>query len=100
MVSGAASEDGKLLFLFEDFALDSDRRELRRASTVVPIAPQAFDLLEHLIRNRARVLSKDDLIASVWGGRIVSESALSTCVNAARSAINDTGETQRFIRTI
>src|SRR5262245_49469447 len=91
---------GKLLYLFEDFALDSDRRELRRASIVVPIAPQAFDILEYLIRNRSRVLSKDDLIASIWDGRIVSESALSTCVNAARSAINDTGETQRLIRTI
>jgi TolB-like protein len=88
------------LYLFEEFALDSDRRELRRGPIVVPIAPQAFDLLEYLIRNRERVLSKDDLIASVWDGRIVSESALSTCVNAARSAINDTGELQRLIRTI
>jgi TolB-like protein/Flp pilus assembly protein TadD len=88
------------LYLFEDFALDSDRRELRRGSVVVPIAPQAFDLLEYLIRNRERVLSKDDLIASIWDGRIVSESALSTCINAARSAINDTGELQRLIRTI
>src|SRR5262249_39913146 len=58
------------------------------------------DLLEYLIRNRERVLSKDDLIASIWDGRIVSESALSTCINAARSAINDTGEMQRLIRTI
>ena len=89
-----------MLYLFEDFTLDSDRRELRRGVIVVPIAPQAFDLLESLIRNRERLLSKDDLIASVWDGRIVSESALSTCVNAARSAINDTGETQRLIRTI
>ena len=88
------------MYLFEDFALDGDRRELRRRSIVVPIAPQTFDLLEYLIRNRERVLSKDDLIASIWGGRIVSESALSTCVNAARSAINDTGELQRLIRTI
>jgi TolB-like protein len=89
-----------LLYLFEDFALDSDRRELRHGSIAVPIAPQAFDLLEYLIRNRERVLSKDDLIASIWDGRIVSESALSTCVNAARSAINDTGELQQLIRTI
>jgi len=92
--------NSKLLYLFEDFALDSNRRELCRGSIVVAIAPQAFDLLEYLIRNRGRVLSKDDLIASIWDGRIVSESALSTCVNAVRSAINDTGETQRLIRTI
>jgi TolB-like protein len=94
------SRESKLLYLFEDFALDSDRRELRRGSVVVPIAPQAFDLLEYLIRNRERVRSKDDLVAAIWDGRIVSESALSTCINAARSAINDTGELQRLVRTI
>src|SRR5258706_5309765 len=92
--------DKQLLYLFEDFVLDTDQRELRRGPSVVPIAPLAFDLLEFLIRNRERVLTKDDLIASIWNGRIVSESALSTCVNAARSAINDTGEGQRLIRTL
>jgi TolB-like protein/Tfp pilus assembly protein PilF len=89
-----------LLYWFEDFVLDTDQRELRRGATVVPIAPLAFDLLAFLIRNRDRVLTKDDLIASIWNGRIVSESALSTCINAARSAINDTGEEQRLIRTL
>ncbi len=89
-----------MLYLFEDFVLDTDQRELRRGPTVVPIAPLAFDLLEYLIRNRERVLTRDDLIASIWNGRIVSESALGTCVNAARSAINDTGEEQRLIRTL
>jgi TolB-like protein len=89
-----------LLYLFEDFVLDTDQRELRRRATVVAIAPLAFDLLEFLIRNRDRVLTRDDLFASIWNGRIVSESALGTCVNAARSAINDTGEEQRLIRTL
>jgi TolB-like protein len=89
-----------LLYSFEDFVLDTDQRELRRGPAVVAIAPLAFDLLEFLIRNRERVLTKDDLIASIWNGRIVSESALSTCINAARSAINDTGEEQRLIRTL
>jgi len=70
-----------LLYLFEDFVLDTDQRELRRGPAVVAIAPLAFDLLEFLIRNRERVL-RDDLIASIWSGRIVSESALGTCVNA------------------
>jgi TolB-like protein/Flp pilus assembly protein TadD len=89
-----------LLYLFEDFVLDTDRRELGRGPAVVPIAPLAFDFLEFLIRNRERVLTKDDLIASIWNGRIVSESAFSACINAARSAINDTGEEQRLIRTL
>ena len=90
---------GHLLYRFEDYALDTDRRELRRANKLISVEPQVFDILEYLIQNRERVVSKDDLIASIWNGRIVSESALSTRINAARSAIGDSGETQRFIRT-
>ena len=89
-----------MLYLFEDFAFDTDRRELRRGRTLVPMAPQVFDLLEYLIRNREHVVTKDDLRASIWDGRIVSESALSTRINAARCAIADTGEEQRLIRTL
>jgi TolB-like protein len=89
-----------LLYLFEDFVLDTDKCELRRGAVVVRIAPLAFDFLEFLIRNRERVLTRDDLIASIWNGRIVSESAMSTCTNAARSAIDDTGGDQRLIRTL
>jgi TolB-like protein/tetratricopeptide (TPR) repeat protein len=89
-----------LLYLFNDFALDTDRRELRRGERLVSMAPQVFDLLEYLIRNRERVVSKDDLLASIWNGRIVSDSALSTRINAARCAIEDTGEDQHLIRTL
>jgi TolB-like protein/Flp pilus assembly protein TadD len=89
-----------LLYLFEDYALDTDRRELRRGGRLIPVEPQVFDLLEHLICNRERVVSKDDLIASIWGGRIVSESALGTRINAARTAIGDSGEAQRLIKTL
>ena len=77
-----------MLFRFEDFSLDSDRRELRRGADLVPIEPQVFDLLVHLVRNRDRVVSKDDMIAAVWGGRIVSESALTNRINAARTAVS------------
>ena len=79
-----------MLYSFEDFSLDTARRELRRNEALIPLQPQVFDLLEFLIRNRERVVSKDDLIAAVWKGRIVSESTLSTRINAARSAIGDT----------
>jgi DNA-binding winged helix-turn-helix (wHTH) protein len=58
----------------------------------VPVEPQVFDLLQYLIQQREHVVSRDDLIASVWGGRIVSESALNTRIAAARSAVGDTGE--------
>src|SRR5829696_3226804 len=74
-------------------------RELRWRADLIPMTPQVFDLLEYLIRNRDRVVSKDDLWASVWAGRIVSESALTTRINAVRSAIRDSGEQQRLIRT-
>src|SRR5215203_3324155 len=80
--------------------LDIDRRELRRGSALVPVEPQVFDLLIYLIQNRDRVVSKDDLIAGVWGGRIVSESTLSSRINAARKAVGDSGGQQGLIRTI
>lgn len=87
-------------FYFENHILDLNRRELRRGSSLVDVEPQVFDLLTYLMQNRDRVVSKDDLIASVWGGRIVSDSTLSTRINAARRAIGDSGEQQRLIRTM
>jgi DNA-binding winged helix-turn-helix (wHTH) protein/pimeloyl-ACP methyl ester carboxylesterase len=89
-----------VLFLFEDFVLDKERRELRAGGTIVPIEPQVFDLLVYLIENRDRVVSKDDLIASVWGGRIVSDSAVDSRINAVRKALGDSGKEQRLIRTV
>src|SRR5687767_2343406 len=80
--------------------LDTDRRELRRGATLIPVEPQVFDLILYLLRNRDRVVSKDDLIDAIWGGRIVSESALTTRINAARTAIGDSGKTQHLIRTL
>jgi TolB-like protein/tetratricopeptide (TPR) repeat protein len=86
-------------YLFEDFAFDPDRRELARGAAPVALEPQVFDLLHHLIASRGRVVGKDELIAEVWRGRIVSDSALSTRINAARSALGDDGRAQRLIRT-
>ena len=87
-------------FYFGNHKLDADRRELRRGSTLVAVEPQVFDLLVYLVKNRDRVVTKDDLIASVWAGRIVSDSTLSSRMNAARRAIGDNGDEQRLIRTI
>jgi len=89
-----------MLLLFGDCALDPDRRELRRAAGAVAIGPQVFDLLLHLVRNRERVVSKDDLLETVWGGRIVSESTITSHINAARTAIGDSGQLQGLIRTV
>jgi TolB-like protein/Flp pilus assembly protein TadD len=89
-----------VLFSFENFALDRERQELRMAGATVPVEPQVFDLLLYLIENRDRVVSKDDLIASVWRGRVVSDSTLDSRVNAARRVLGDSGKEQRLIRTI
>ena len=87
-------------YLFESYALDTDRRELRRGTELVAVPPQVFDLLDYLIHNREHVVSKDDLIEAIWKGRIVSETALTTRLNAARSAIGDSGQEQRLIKTL
>lgn len=86
-------------YLFEDYVLDTDRRELRLGAGLAPLAPQVFDILVYLIRNRERVVSKDDLIAAIWDRRVVSESALTTRLNGVRSAIGDSGDEQRLIKT-
>lgn len=86
-------------FHFGDCVLDAGRRELRRAGAPVAVEPQVFDLLLHLVRHRERVVSKDDLLEAVWNGRIVSESTLSSRINAARRAVGDAGADQGLIRT-
>jgi len=98
--SGPGRLERNVLFSFEDFTLDVGRRELKRGAERIGLEPQVFDLLVYLIENRDRVVSRDDLIASVWGGRIVSESTLASRINAARQAIGDSGDAQRLIKTV
>jgi DNA-binding winged helix-turn-helix (wHTH) protein/tetratricopeptide (TPR) repeat protein len=93
-------ESLNLLYIFEKYALDPGRRELHCGATVVAMEPQAFDLLLHLIRHREHVVSRDELIEQIWGGRIVSESALSTRISAVRTAIGDSGTEQRLVKTL
>ena len=88
-----------MIFVFSDCELDLDRFELRRAGRLRPVEPQVFDLLAVLIRERHRVVPKEELLDTVWGNRFVSESALTSRVKAARQAIGDDGRSQRLIRT-
>ena len=87
-------------YLFESFTLDTSRRELCRDTVLLPVEPKVFDLLAHLIAHRERVVTKDDLIEAIWGGRAISESTLTSCINAARGAIADSGDDQRLIKTL
>jgi TolB-like protein/DNA-binding winged helix-turn-helix (wHTH) protein/cytochrome c-type biogenesis protein CcmH/NrfG len=89
-----------LQFHFSDHVLDVKLRELTRGGENVAVEPQVFDLLVHLIENRDHVVTKDDLIEVVWDGRIVSESTLTSRINAARRAVGDSGKDQAVIRTI
>jgi TolB-like protein/Flp pilus assembly protein TadD len=89
-----------VIYDFEGHSLDIDKRELRSGDKLVALEPQVFDLLTFLICNSDRVVSKDDLISGVWNGRIVSDSTLNSSINAVRQAVGDSGEAQRFIRTI
>lgn len=92
--------DDNLAFRFGEFEIHPRQQELRRRGRVVHIEPQVFDLLLYLVSNRERTVSKDELIEAIWQGRIISESALSSCISAARRALGDSGEQQQLIRTV
>ncbi|CCE02697.1 winged helix-turn-helix domain-containing tetratricopeptide repeat protein [Bradyrhizobium sp. STM 3809] len=88
-----------MVYGFDEFVLDPGRRELRRDGELVALEPQVFDLLAFLIGARDRVVTRDEILDAVWNGRIVSEATLASRISAARSAIGDSGEAQRLIRT-
>ena len=96
----AAGTRGALDFRFAGFEIDVARQELRRAGAVVHIEPQVFDLIVYLIQHRERIVSKDELIETIWQGRLVSEAALSSCISATRRALGDSGNDQSLIRTL
>lgn len=87
-------------FEFDDYVLDEQRRELTLCGKAVAIGPQVFDLLLQLVSHRDQVLGRDELLARVWNGKIVSESTITSHINAVRKAIGDSGEEQRLVRTI
>ncbi len=89
-----------MLIQFDEFTLDTTIAELRRGSDVVSLEPQVFDLIRFLAENAGRVVSRDDIIQGVWGGRIVSDGSISTRINAARKALGDDGKSQRVIKTV
>jgi adenylate cyclase len=89
-----------VIYRFADSELDTERYELHCQGAARPVEPQVFDLLRYLLENRDRTVTKDELYKAIWQGRIVSESALSSRIKAARQAVNDTGNDQKIIRTL
>ena len=87
-------------FRFGEHEVDLVRQELRCAGAVVPVEPQVFDVLTHLLRHRDRIVGKSELFDVVWQGRIVSDAALNSRISAARRAVGDDGSKQILIRTL
>jgi len=85
---------------FADCTLDDARLTLTRSGSAVAVEPKVFDLIHLLVRNAGDLVTRDRLVDEVWGGRIVSESAISACIAAARKAVGDTGKAQTVIRTV
>jgi pimeloyl-ACP methyl ester carboxylesterase len=89
-----------VIVAFEDQELDLSQVELRRSGVRVPIEPQVFEVLAYLMSHRDRVVPKEELMDNVWGGRFVSETAVTSRIRQARQAIGDNGQAQRLIRTV
>jgi len=90
----------RVILAFGEFQLDFDRFELRRNGQLRKVEPKVFDLVAHFAKNPGRVFSRDDLVASVWRGRVVSDATVSTCIKNARKAVGDSGAAQRYIKTV
>jgi DNA-binding winged helix-turn-helix (wHTH) protein len=89
-----------VILTFDEFELDIDRFELRRNGQPRKVEPKVFDLMVHFAKNPGQVFSRDDLIAAVWRGRMVSDATVSTCIKSARKALGDSGNSQRYIETV
>ena len=89
-----------MIFAFEGWELDAGQYELREAGQPRKIEPQVFDLLHLLVRNQDRVVGRDEIVAEIWQGRIVTDATISTCLKSARQVLRDDGRNQRLIRTV
>src|SRR5262245_56850500 len=89
-----------MIFAFGDYELDESLYQLRRRGEVVRLEPKVFDVLAYLIRQRDRVVAKEELLAQLWPGEFVSETVLPRCITAARKAVGDDPAGQKVIQTV
>jgi DNA-binding winged helix-turn-helix (wHTH) protein/pimeloyl-ACP methyl ester carboxylesterase len=87
-------------YRFANCEIDTERHEFSVDGGLTPLEPQVFDLLALLVQHPGRLVSRDELVGRVWGGRIVSESTILARINAARRAVRDNGERQAIIATV
>ena len=89
-----------MIYVFEDYELDTQRYELRREGTPCPLEPQGFNVLVYLVQHRDRVVSKEELFEQLWSHQTVSESTLTQRLRAVRRTLGDSGQSQHFIKTV
>ena len=89
-----------MVWQFGPFRLDAERHELTRAGAALHVEPQVFALLVHLVRNRHRMVAKEELAGAIWPGGAVSDASIASRLRSARSAIGDDGTRQESIRTL
>ncbi len=94
------ASDLPMIYVFEDCVLDTGRYMLRRGGDPCPMEPQVFDVLAYLVRNRGRLVTKEELLDEVWGTRFLSEASLTSRIRAARKVVGDSGSRQTVIRTV
>ncbi|MCA8882163.1 MAG: transcriptional regulator, partial [Rhodobacteraceae bacterium] len=87
-------------YLFNGFTLDLSRGELVHDGDAIAVEPRAFALVVYLVENADRLISKDELVEKLWEGRIVTDAAISTLIKSARKVLGDSGQTQKYIRTV
>jgi TolB-like protein/DNA-binding winged helix-turn-helix (wHTH) protein/Flp pilus assembly protein TadD len=95
---GRTEEFTAATFRFDAFELDTQRRMLRRSGADVELRPLAFDALVHLVRHAGHVVTKDELIAAVWPGLVVTDDSIARCVSDIRRALGDVE--QKIIKTV
>lgn len=89
-----------MIYSFEDYEVDTSQQELRKAGVAVKIEPQVFDLIQLLVQHHERLVSKDEIVEKIWGGRAISDTAISSRISSARAALGDDGRQQRLIKTV
>jgi TolB-like protein/Tfp pilus assembly protein PilF len=89
-----------MIYLFEQFAIDTGQYQLSLEGNPVPVEPLVFDLLVYLIENCERVVGRDELLENLWKGKVVTDAALAARLKDARKALGDSGDRQEFIKTV